>query len=135
MPLVECRLSKVVMSEAHDHQVIVLEEIDGARKFPISIGFVEVYAIHRFVNGQAPSRPFTHELIGSILNALDVQVERVIVSDLRDSTFYARLIVRTGERLVEVDSRPSDAIALACQAHAPLFVEEHVISEAAQDFD
>ncbi len=135
MPLVECRLSKVVMSSEHDRQVIVLEEIDGARKFPISIGFVEVFAIHRFVNGQTPPRPFTHEFIGSILDALDVQVERVIVSDLREGTFYARLVARTGERLMEFDSRPSDGIALACRAHAPIFVEERVISEAAQDFD
>ena len=99
MPLVECRLSKVVMSEAHERQVIVLEETNGPRKFPISIGFFEVYAIHRFVNGKAPPRPFAHELIGSILNALRAGIGQALsawelgqhVTDLSSPYYYEQM--------------------------------------------
>ena len=135
MPLVECRLSKVVMSESHDRQVIMLQEVGGKRRFPIVIGFFEVFAIHRFVNNEVPPRPLTHELIGSILEALNVRIDRVIINDLRDNTFYARLMLQIDGRALEVDSRPSDAIALASQSHAPIFVEEHVLAGAAQDVE
>ena len=134
MPLVECRLAKVVMSENHDRQVVILEEKDGSRKFPIIIGFFEVFAIHRFVNSEAPPRPLTHELIGNICRALGVTIERVIVNDLKDMTFYARLIMKKDGETYDVDSRPSDAIALAVQAGAPIFVEEAVIEKASQEY-
>jgi len=114
MALVECRLSKVVMSESHDRQVIVLEEVNGTRKFPILIGL-------------------THELIGNICRGLNVTLERVIINDLREMTFYARLILKQNGRTVDVDSRPSDAIALAVQMGAPVFVEEEVIEKASRD--
>jgi len=130
MALVECRLAKVVMSESHDRQVIVLQEVDGARQFPIIIGFFEVFAIHRFVNNNPVPRPLTHELIGNILNGLDVSIEKVIVNELKDMTFYARLILRQDGRTFDIDSRPSDAIALAVQAGAPIFVDEDVIQKA-----
>jgi len=133
MALVECRLSKVVMSESHDRQVIVLEEVNGTRKFPILIGFFEVLAIHRFVSGEKPPRPLTHELIGNICRGLNVTLERVIINDLREMTFYARLILKQDGRTVDVDSRPSDAIALAVQMGAPVFVEEEVIEKASRD--
>lgn len=133
MPLVECRLSKIIMSENQERQVIVLEQKDGERSFPIMIGFHEVWAIHRFVNEKPPPRPFTHELIGSILHALNVGVEHVVVSDLRDGTFYARLILKRDGEQYDVDSRPSDAIAVAVQMGAPIFVEEEVLNQASQD--
>jgi len=135
MSQVECRLAKIVMSESHDSQVIVLQEVDGDRKFSILIGFFEVFAIHRFVNGDKPMRPLTHELIGNIMESLDVRIERVVVNDLRDKTYYARLVLKADGVIVDVDSRPSDAIALAMQAHAPIFVEEKVISEASSEFE
>ena len=133
MPPVECRLVKIVMSESHDHQVVVLREKDGARQFQIVIGLFEIYAIHRFVNEEPLPRPFTHELIGNILNDLDVTVDRVVICDLRDRTYYARLILKQNGRTFDIDSRPSDAIALAVQADAPLFVEEAVLERAAED--
>lgn len=133
MPPVECRLVKIVMSESHDHQVVVLREKDGSRQFQIVIGLFEVYAIHRFVNDERLPRPFTHELIGNILSDLDVTIDRVVICDLRDSTYYARLILKQNGRTFDIDSRPSDAIALAVQAGAPLFVEEAVLARAAED--
>ena len=78
-------------------------------------------------------RPLTHELIGNILRDLDITIDRVIISDLRDRTYYARLILKQNGRTFDIDSRPSDAIALAVQADAPLFVEEAVLERAAED--
>ncbi len=135
MSLIECKLSKVIMSENHDRQVIVLDEVDGTRKFPIIIGFLEVFAIHRFVNNESPPRPLTHELIGSIFDGLDIELLRVVITDLRDMTFYADLVLQHGENETHIDSRPSDAIALAVQFEAPILVEEEVLRMAAQDFE
>ncbi len=135
MPLVECRLSKVVMNENNQRQMILLEEKDGKRSFPIMIGISEVFAIHRFVNKERPPRPYTHELIGDILQALDVSVERVVINSLRDETYYARLMLKRNGTAYDLDSRPSDAIALATLTGAPIFVEEEVIKKASVQFE
>lgn len=135
MAEVPCKLARIVMSETHDRQVVVLEEKEGDRRFPIIIGFSEVFAIHRFVNGETPPRPLTHELIGNICRDLDIQVEKVVVNELKDMTFYARLVLSQNERTFDVDSRPSDAIALAVQMDAPIYVEEDVMRQASRDFD
>jgi len=131
MALVECELARVVMSETQDRQVIVLKEKNGERMLPILIGTFEVFAIHRTINNQPPPRPLTHELFGSVLDALGVQIERVVVNDLRDMTFFGRIILRQDGKRFDIDSRPSDAIALAVQKGAPIFVEEKVLAEAA----
>ncbi len=135
MALVQCRLSKVIMSENHDRQIIVLEEVEGDRKFPIIIGFLEVFAIHRFVNDEKPPRPLTHELLGNIMDGLDINLDRVVVTELKNMTFYADLVLSQDGREVHIDSRPSDAIAMAVQRGAPILVEEDVIEQASQDFD
>jgi bifunctional DNase/RNase len=118
------------MSEGHDQHVVVLKERDGDRQFPILIGMYEVYAIHRTVNDRPPPRPMTHELFGNVLHSLDVTIEKVIVNDLKQNTFYARLMLRQDGKTYDVDSRPSDAIALAVQTGAPIFVEEAVLEGA-----
>ena len=130
MPLIECRLAKIIMSESHDRQVVVLKEVEGTREFPIIISFFEVFAIHRFVNNETLPRPLTHELIGSIFKELGIGVDKIVVNELRDMTFYARLHLKQDGRSFDIDSRPSDAIALAMQAGAPIFVEEDVIQKA-----
>ena len=130
MSSVECQLAKVVMSETHERQIIVLQEKNGERRFPVVIGPVEVFAIHRTINKEKLARPLTHELVGNILGALGVAIERVIVNDLRDQTFYARILLRRDGKTYDVDSRPSDAIALALQVNAPIYVEEKVLREA-----
>ena len=135
MAEVPCRLAKIVMSENQERQIVILEEKDGDRRFPIIIGFFEVYAIHRFVNNEQLPRPLTHELIGNICNGLDITVDRIVVGELKDMTFYARLILQQNGETFDVDSRPSDAIALAMHMDAPIFVEEEVIERASQDFD
>ena len=133
MAPVECELAKVVMSENQDRQVIILEEKEGERQLPIIIGLFEVFAIHRFLNNEPPPRPLTHELVGNIFEAIDADIEKVIVNDLKDMTFYASLFIEQDGASYEVDSRPSDGIALAVQASAPILVEESVLEEAAQE--
>ena len=128
--MVEAELARIILNEADERQIIVLKERDGQRSFPIVIGIREAQAIHRGVHGLQHERPLTHDLMLSVLDSLGVSLERVIVNDLRDGTFFARLIfVRNGETY-DIDSRPSDAIALAVQRQTPIYVEEKVFDDA-----
>jgi hypothetical protein len=133
MSLVECEVARVVMSETQDHQVVVLKEKGGERKMPILIGPFEVHAIYRVINNDPPPRPYTHELFGSVLDALSVKIEKVIISDLRGQVFFGRLVLKQDGKTYDLDSRPSDAIALAVQKGAPIFVEESILANAAKD--
>lgn len=122
-------LSRIIINETHDEQVIVLKEIEGERAFPIVIGIWEAVTIDRNVKGKKTPRPMTHDLLESVIRNLDASLERVIVNDLKDRTFYAKLILRRNGETIEVDSRPSDAIALAVQMKTPIWVEESVLTE------
>jgi len=119
-------LSRILITELGDQQVIFLREIDGERNFPIVIGIAEALAIDRRIKGRSTPRPLTHELLGNVIDALDGTLERIVISDIRDQTFYATLYIRRGMELVKVDARPSDAIALGAAFETPLFVSEHV---------
>jgi bifunctional DNase/RNase len=130
MALVECELARVVMSETQDRQFVVLKEKDGERRMAIVIGPYEVFAIHRVINDQPTPRPLTHELLSSVLDALGVKIEKVVICDLRSSTFYGRLILTRDGETYDLDSRPSDAIVLAVHKGAPIFVEEAVLEES-----
>ena len=130
--MIEVELSRIIINERSDQQVIVLKEKGGQRAFPILIGIYEATAIDRGVKEYRTPRPLTHDLVCSILRGLDVALERVIVSDLRSQTFYAKLMLRQGGKVIEVDSRPSDAIAIAVQLAVPIFVEEKVFEEVIQ---
>lgn len=127
--MVECELSRIIINERSEQQVIVLKEKEGTRAFPILIGIYEATAIDRGIKEYRTPRPLTHDLLCSILRSLDITLDRMIVSDLRNQTFYAKLILSQGGRVVEIDSRPSDAIAIAVQLGAPIFVEERVFEE------
>lgn len=122
-------LSRIIISETNDEQVIVLKEVEGERAFPIVIGIWEAVAIDRNIKGKRTPRPMTHDLLENVIGGLDSRLDRVIVTELRDRTFYAKLILRRNGKTVEVDSRPSDAIALAVQMRAPIYVEEQVLEE------
>ncbi|RMF80106.1 MAG: bifunctional nuclease family protein, partial [Planctomycetota bacterium] len=111
-------------------QIIVLRERDGARHLPILIGLSEALAIDRRVKGLQVQRPLTHDLLGNVIEALSGELEKIVVNDLHDHTFYAKLVIRQGGELIEVDSRPSDAIALGVASDVPIYVEEHVLEEA-----
>jgi bifunctional DNase/RNase len=127
--VVHMELSRIIISENSDEQVIVLKEIEGDRAFPIVIGIWEAVAIDRNIKGKKTPRPMTHDLMENVIRGLDASLERIIVTDLKDRTFFAKLILRRNGKMLEVDSRPSDAIALAVQMRAPIYVEESVLDE------
>ena len=127
--MVRMELSRIIITETSDKQVIVLKEQDGARTFPIVVGIYEATAIDRGVKEQRTARPLTHDLISSILRNLEVRLERVVVTELRHTIFYAKLVLQGNGRTLEVDSRPSDAIAIAVQEGAPIYVDESVLAE------
>jgi bifunctional DNase/RNase len=129
--MVECELARIIINDNSDQQYIFLREKGGDRAFPIVIAIQEAMAIDRFVKDQKPPRPLTHELVFSILQSLGARVERTEVTKLEDSTFYANLVLRRGDEKIDVDARPSDAIALAVRSGAPIFVHEDVIDEVA----
>jgi bifunctional DNase/RNase len=126
---VQMELSRIIISETSESQVIELTEKYGHRSFPILIGIHEAAAIDRRLKGHRPQRPYTHELLASVIRAMGGMLERIVVCDLRDGTFYAKLIVRQGEEIREIDSRPSDAIALGIASQTPIYVAEHVLAE------
>jgi len=127
--MVEMELTRILIAETRDGQIIVLKEKNGARAFPIVIGYYEAAAIDRHVKEEPMPRPLTHDLLTSVIKAFGGTLERVIINDLKDNTFYGRLIIKRDGETLDVDSRPSDAIALAVQNNAPIFVEEHVLDE------
>jgi bifunctional DNase/RNase len=122
-------LSKLVISEVREEQIIVLKEIEGERSFPIVIGLNEAAAIDRGVRGIKAARPLTHDLIRNVIVGMDAGLKSVVIHDLKDSTFYATLVLQRNGTEIQVDSRPSDAIALALQMKAPIFVDETVLND------
>jgi uncharacterized protein len=126
-------LRRIIISEVDEHQVIVLREVEGERSFPIVIGLFEATSIDRRVKGIQAPRPLTHDLITSIVELMGAEVQDVIISDLKDHTYYAKLRVRHEGELLEVDCRPSDAIAVAVTAKVPIYVNEDVLGEALED--
>lgn len=126
---VRVELSRILIRETEDTHVVELREVDGERIFPIVIGLHEAAAIERRLMGQHPPRPQTHELLANVIEQLGYQLEEVIVNDLKDHTFYARLHLRKDDEVVDIDSRPSDAIALGIATDVPIYVAEHVLDE------
>ncbi len=122
-------LARIIISETSDQQVIVLKERNGERQFPIVIGSYEAYAIDRRLKGFEHPRPLTHDLMANVIESMHGDLERIVVCDLRQGTFYAQLIIRLDGELIEVDARPSDAIALGVAMETPIFVAEHVLRE------
>lgn len=129
---VQMELRRIIIS-VDDPQVIVLKEVDGERSFPIVIGFFEANCIYRRVKGQIAQRPLTHDLIVSAIEHTGGEVQDIVINDLRDHTYYAKLRVRSGGELVELDCRPSDAIAIAVIAKVPIYVNEDVLGDALDD--
>jgi bifunctional DNase/RNase len=123
---VEAELSRIIINETSDQQIIVLKERNGKRSFPIVIGIVEIFAIDRRLKGIQPPRPMTHDLLDSVIENLGAKIEKIVISDLRNHTFYAKIYLSSDSQTVEIDSRPSDAIALGAASNAPIFVAEHV---------
>lgn len=136
---VQMKLSRIIISELTDNQVIYLKEVNGDRQFPIMIGIFEATNIDRRVKQDyVPPRPLTHDLIVAVAESLDATVEQVVISDLAEHTYFAQLHLRTGSgEIIEVDARPSDAIAVAVTFDPPLpiFVSEEVLAGATGSAD
>jgi len=127
--MIRVEIDSIRVSLTSQQRVIVLREVDGNRYLPIWIGPYEAEAITIELQGLPRERPWTHDLIKSILEELQVAVSHVLVSDLRDDTFFALLILEMDGIRREIDSRPSDAMALAVRARVPIYVAQHVMDE------
>ena len=130
---VQMELRRIIISEVDDHQVIILKELDGERSFPIVIGIFEATSIDRRVKGMQSPRPLTHDLIAAVVEQLGGEVQDIVISDLEEHTYFAKLRIRKDGELIEVDCRPSDAIAVAVTAKVPIYVSEQVLGEALDD--
>ena len=129
---VQMQLSRIIISEINEQQVIYLREVDGERQFPILIGIFEATSIDRRVKDYVSTRPLTHDLLVKIVEQLGAELDSVVITELREHTYYAKLRIRHNGELHDVDSRPSDAIAVAvtCDPPLPIFVNEEVLEEA-----
>jgi len=123
---VEAELSRIIINEASDQQIIVVKERGGTRSFPIVIGVVEIFAIDRRLKGLKPPRPMTHDLLDSVIRNLGAEIEKIVICDLRQHTFFAKIVLSLNGETIEIDSRPSDAIALGVASNAPIYVADHV---------
>ncbi len=130
---VRMELSRIFIREMTDMQIIELTEVDGDRTFPIVIGLPEAFAIERRLKGIQIPRPQTHDLLASVISHLGGKLKEIIVNDLVDGTFYAKLIIVQDGQEVEVDSRPSDAIALGVAENVPIYVAESVLAQTESD--
>lgn len=128
---VEMQLSRIIISEINDQQVIYLKEVDGDRQFPILIGLFEATSIDRRVKSFRPPRPLTHDLLVNLVDRLGGELDSIVISELREHTYYAQLRIRRDGELIDVDSRPSDAIAVAvtCNPPLPIYVAEAVLND------
>jgi len=133
--LVQMEVSKIRIDERRGEQVIVLKERGGNRFLPIIIGISEVTAIKMKISGIDPPRPLTHDLLRSTIVQLGARLEKIVITKLEYNTFFAKLILRTkdGEQQ-EIDARPSDSIAIALRAEAPIFVAEEVLNQVASSY-
>jgi bifunctional DNase/RNase len=122
-------LRRIVISEIHDQQVIELREVEGERRFSILIGIFEATSIDRRVKTLPTPRPLTHDLVANVIESMGGELYDVTISELRDHTYFAKLRIRMNGELIEVDARPSDAIALAVTASVPIYVAEEVLEE------
>jgi bifunctional DNase/RNase len=131
--MIEMELSKIIIDEKRQDQIIVLKEKGGVRLLPIIIGFLEANAIKMKISGIVPPRPLTHDLLQAVIEALEAQVKKIVIDKLEDNTFHAKIVlVPKGNKSDKiVDARPSDSIALAVRLKVPIFVDENVVKGAA----
>jgi uncharacterized protein len=129
--MVEVTIDSVRISLMSQHRIVVLKDTESPRFLPIWIGPFEADAITIELQGVEVARPLTHDLLKAVIDKLGAEVERVAITDLRNDTFYAQITLQVNGRRMEVDSRPSDAIALAVRAHVPVYVDDEVMEQAA----
>lgn len=128
--LVRMELSQIRIDEKRGEQVIVLKEKNGKRLLPIVIGILEATAIKMEISGYQPPRPLTHDLLNSTLRQLQATLKQIVVVKLEQNIFYAKLVVEASSgKVVEIDARPSDSIALAVRSKSPIYVARSVLDQ------
>lgn len=126
---VQMELSRIIISEINDQQVVYLKEVEGDRTFPILIGLFEATSIDRRVKHHSSPRPLTHDLLVAAVELLGGEFQDVVIAELKDHTYFAVIRVLKDGETVEIDARPSDAIAVAvtCEPNLPIYVAEEVL--------
>ena len=127
--MIEVKVVNVAIDANSKMPVIVLKEKTGEKTLPIWIGLFEAQAIALALENVKPPRPLTHDLAKSLIEKLKGKVDRVVISDLRNNTFYAEILIKKNGESIKVDSRPSDAIALALRLNVPIFIDEIVLDK------
>jgi hypothetical protein len=130
MKAIEMELNKIVIDERRHDQLIVLKEKSGNRLLPIVIGLTEAAAIKMKIGGFNPPRPLTHDLLHSTIENLEAKVEKILIDKLQANTFFAKVFIKQNSKIKIIDARPSDSIALAVRAKAPIFVEEGILRQS-----
>ena len=130
---VHMELKRIIISEINEQQVIMLKEVEGDRSFSIMIGIFEATSIDRRVKRMPSPRPLTHDLVANVIDQMGGELSDIYISELREHTYFAKLRIKLNGELVEVDCRPSDAVALAVTASVPIYVAEEVLEEVTGD--
>src|SRR5688572_21096180 len=129
--MIEVTIDSIRVSLMSQHRIVILKDVASDRYLPIWIGPCEADAITVELQEVEVSRPLTHDLLKSMISQLSAEVVHIIINELRNDVFYARIVLEYNGRRIEIDSRPSDAIALAVRVHVPIFVEDTVMERAA----
>lgn len=133
--MIETVVESIRVNLVTQNRVVILKEVQGERHLPIWIGDFEAQAIAMELQGLVSPRPLPYDLIKAVIGDLGATVDRILVTDLAQDVFYARIVISLDGRTVEIDSRPSDAIALAVRTHTPILVEESVMERAGVSLD
>lgn len=128
--IIEVEVSRLIFDETAKTPVVILKEKGGNRLLPIWIGQFEANAIAFALEGVKVERPLTHDLITLILEGVGARVEKIVINELKNNTFYARIVLKMDNSILSIDARPSDSIALALRAKAPIYVAESVLMES-----
>ena len=129
--MVEVTIDSIRVSLMSQSRIVILKDVDSERYLPIWIGACEADAITVTLQDVEVSRPLTHDLLKNIIAEMGGEVDHILISDLRNDVFYARIVMDAGGKQMEIDSRPSDALALAVRLHVPVYIEETVMQKAA----
>ena len=127
---IEMTIKGLMVDPITNMPIVILRDKDGQRVLPIWVGVFEANAIALQIENVTPQRPMTHDLLNNVIHDLRADIQKIVVSDLKDNTFYALIYLLIGGEVTAIDARPSDAIALALRARAPIFVEDKVIDSA-----
>lgn len=138
--MIETTVESIRVSLVTQNRVVILKEVDGQRHLPIWIGAYEAEAIALELQGITPTRPLPYDLIRTMLTELGASIDQIVIADLSDAVFFARITISIADRTVEIDARPSDAIAIAVRTESRIFVEDAVMDSAGvalddEDFD